>query len=312
MNPGLKCSQMHGILVLDKPKGPTSAACLADIKHQLGQKKIGHVGTLDPMATGVLVVLLGEGTKLAPFLGEGPKTYRGRLRLGQTTDTLDAEGQVTSERPWDFVTPESASQAVLAWLDMTEQEIPAFSAVKVNGRPLHELARKGLAVPDVVKPIKVFHAEVLEVDLPYLNFRVRVSPGAYVRSLVHSLGTRLGCGAHMTELTREHSHPYGLDQACGLRELLTVPGRLGQRVIPLDKALPHWPCLALTEAQTRQVRDGKWLPLTELPGPGNRALLVDHAGTPAALAEAKDKDGALRWAILRGLNPPQDATGNRA
>lgn len=308
--PGL--SQMHGVLVLDKPQGPTSARCIEVIKRQLRQKKIGHAGTLDPMATGVLVVLLGEGTKLAPFMNEGCKVYSGRLLLGQTTDTFDAEGRVTAEAPWEHITPEALRQAALEWKAMTTQEIPPYSAVKVNGQRLYKLARKGEDVPQVVKPVTIFDAEVLAAEPPHLHFRVTVSPGAYVRSLVHSLGTRLGCGAHMTELIREYSHPFGLEQAVGLDELVAEPERLAERVIPLERCLPHWPVLPLSADQARMVRDGKWLPLADLPGPESRVLLAEPDGLPVALAEPQDKDGARRWAILRGLNPRQEARGNPA
>ncbi|GFK92722.1 tRNA pseudouridine synthase B [Fundidesulfovibrio magnetotacticus] len=295
--------QQHGVLVLDKPKGPTSARCLEVIKRRLGQKKIGHAGTLDPMATGVLVVCLGEATKLAGYLTEGFKVYTGHLRLGQTTDTFDAEGRVTAEAPWEHVSPEAARDAVRAWMEKTTQEIPPYSAVKVDGQRLYKLAREGRDVPEVIKPVRVFDAETLHVELPLIHFRVKVSPGAYVRSLVHSLGTRLGCGAHLTELTRETSHPFGLSEAVSLDDLVDNPDRLAERLIPLEKALPHWPRLALSEAQARAVRDGKRLPLEDLPGPETRAVLVTPDGLPVALAEPQDLDGARRWAILRGLNP---------
>ncbi len=304
---GPRPPQMHGVLVLHKPKGPTSADCLRDIKYQLGQRKIGHAGTLDPMATGVLVVLLGEGTKLAGFLTEGQKTYTGRLRLGQNTDTFDAEGTVTSEAPWEHLSPDEVRDAALSWMEMTTQEIPPYSAVKVDGQPLYKKARRGEEVPVVIKPVKVFEAEVLHMELPFMNFRVRVSCGAYVRSLVHSLGTRLGSGAHLTELTREMSHPFGIDRAVHLDELLAEPERLADRVIPLADALPHWPVLALTPEQTKMVRDGKRVPVADLPGPDSRALLADPDGQPVALAEPQDLDGARRWVVLRGLNPEQPA-----
>ncbi len=296
--------QLHGVLVLDKPKGPTSSHCLQDIKHQLGQKKIGHAGTLDPMATGVLVVLLGEATKLAPFLTEGEKVYSGQLRLGQNTDTFDAEGRVVEELPWEHLTEEQVRHAAMAWKEMTTQEIPAYSAVKVKGTPLYKLARKGLEVPEVVKPVTVFDVEVTRIDLPFMNFRVRVSPGSYVRSLVHSLGSRLGCGAHLTELTRERSHPFGLDEAVNHAELLSNFERLAEGTIPVERALPHWPRLCLTEAQTRLVRVGTWLATADLPCSEKRALLVSSEGLPLALAETRDKDGTERWAIIRGLNLP--------
>jgi len=295
-------SQMHGVLVLDKPKGLTSARCLTLIKHRLGQRKIGHAGTLDPMATGVLVALLGEATKLAGFVLEGEKVYLGQLRLGQTTDTFDADGVVTAQAPWEHLTQARVREEVLSWREMTTQTIPPYSAVKVGGQPLYKKARKGEETPVVVKPVTIFDAEALDMELPLVNFRVRVSPGAYVRSLAHSLGTRLGCGAHLTSLTRELSHPFGLREAVSLDELLEHPGRLAERLIPLAHALPHWPRLSLTETQTRMVREGKRLCLTELPGPDARVMLVGPDGLPVALAEPQELDGARRWAILRGLN----------
>jgi tRNA pseudouridine55 synthase len=295
---------MHGVLVLDKPNGPTSARCLEIVKRRLGQKKIGHAGTLDPMATGVLVVLLGEATKIAGYVTEGQKAYTGQLRLGQNTDTFDAEGTVTSEAPWEHVTPEMVLHAVDSWKSMTTQEIPPYSAVKVNGQPLYKKARKGEEVPVVTKPVTVFEAETLSVELPLVNFRVRVSPGAYVRSLVHSLGTRLGTGAHLTQLTRELSHPFGLSEAVQLDDLVENPERLAERVIPLADALPHWPRLRLSPEQAKKVKDGKWLSLAELPGPETRVMLADPDGQPVALAEPQDRDGARRWAIIRGLNTP--------
>ncbi|WP_243361711.1 tRNA pseudouridine(55) synthase TruB [Fundidesulfovibrio terrae] len=296
--------QMHGVLVLDKPNGPTSARCLEMVKRRLGQRKIGHAGTLDPMATGVLVVLLGEATKIAGFVTEGQKVYTGQLLLGQNTDTFDAEGTVTAEAPWEHITPEMAREAVDSWKAMTTQDIPPYSAVKVNGQPLYKKARKGEEVPVVTKPVTVFEAETLSLELPLINFRVRVSPGAYVRSLVHSLGTRLGSGAHLTQLIRECSHPFGIAEAVQLDELLENPERLAQRVIPLADALPHWPRLALSPEQAKKVRDGKWLSLAELPGPETRVMLADPMGQPVALAEPQDRDGARRWAIIRGLNTP--------
>ena len=294
---------MHGVLVLNKPQGPTSARCLEIVKRRLGQKKIGHAGTLDPMATGVLVVLLGEGTKIASYVTEGQKAYSGRLKLGETTDTYDAEGQVTATAPWEHLTPETVKGAITDWLNTSSQEIPPYSAVKVGGQPLYKKARKGEDTPVVTKPAKIFDAEALNIELPLAHFRVRVSAGVYVRSLVHSLGTRLGCGAHLTELIREHSHPFGLAEAVTLDELLEHPERLAERVIPVADALPHWPKLALTQAQAKLVRDGKRPSLAELPGPDTRVMLAGPDGQPVALAEPRDMDGARRWDILRGFNP---------
>ena len=297
--------QLDGLLVLRKPAGPTSAACLNRIKHALGQPKIGHAGTLDPLAEGVLLVLLGQGTKVASYLTGGEKVYSGELKLGVTSDTYDAEGAVTAEAPVTAPSEEVA-QAIRAWEGLTEQEVPAYSAAKHKGKPLYSLARAGEEVPVKTKTVTVFHAEPLEITLPAARFRVRCSAGTYVRSLVHSLGKRLGCGAILTQLTREASQPFGLDQAHDLEAVLGEPERFAQRVIPLAEALPHWPRLRLSEPLAALVKNGAWLPLSETgqgqtQAAGDHAVLLTPEGLPLALVEAQAKDGQLRWAILRGL-----------
>jgi tRNA pseudouridine55 synthase len=300
-------AQLDGLLVLNKPSGPTSAGCLNSIKHTLGQGKIGHAGTLDPLAQGVLLVLLGQGTKVASYLTSGAKVYSGKMRLGVTTDTFDMEGTVVEEKPIDNISQEDVRAAILGWKDLTEQEVPAYSAAKHEGKPLYELARKGEAVPVKEKRIEVYEVEPLEIELPYARFRVRCLAGTYIRSLVHSLGIRLGCGAALAQLTREACEPYGLDAAFSLDEVLGEPERFAERVIPLAKALPHWRTIVLSPTLAALVKNGAWLPVggpsgEELAGqPGEHVMLVEESGEPVALAEATPKDGALRWMILRGL-----------
>ena len=186
--------QLDGVLVLNKPSGPTSARCLSALK-RLGQRKIGHAGTLDPMASGVLLVLLGQGTKIAShLLADGGKVYSGQLRLGLTTDTWDIQGEVLTESPWQQVTEADVRAEVAHWLTLHEQEVPAYSAAKHEGQSLYKLARKGKEVPKKVKSMEISQADVLEVELPFVRFRVACSSGTYIRSLAHSLGMRLGCG----------------------------------------------------------------------------------------------------------------------
>jgi tRNA pseudouridine55 synthase len=299
--------QLHGVLVLNKPSGPTSNRCLTAIK-RLGQSKIGHAGTLDPLAAGVLVVLLGEATKIAPYVMEGEKTYLGELRLGQTTDTYDSQGAVTAEAPFDHVTSQALGEAITSWRELTSQEVPPYSAAKHQGRPLYELARKGLATPVKQKKISVFDARIVTIDSPSATFRVRVSAGVYIRSLVHSLGKRLGCGAVMTALTREASRPFDLMQAHGLDDILAAPETLPERIIPLAAALPHWPTVALAPDASALVRQGVRVPADDAATAGMCALLTDEDHRPLALARAEETDGRLRWAITRGLfGDPQPA-----
>ncbi|MBF0514973.1 MAG: tRNA pseudouridine(55) synthase TruB [Desulfovibrionaceae bacterium] len=297
-------AQLDGILVLDKPRGPSSAKCVEAVKFELGQKKIGHAGTLDPMAQGVLVVLLGQATKLSGFLLAGDKVYRGRFELGRATDTYDDLGEVVARHDGPLPGREEVEAAVAAWNGVARQEVPPYSAAKHQGAPLYKLARAGKAAPVKVKDVKISQAAVLSRDAAWVDFRVRVSSGTYIRSLVHSLGTRTGVGAVLIELVREYSHPFGIDQAVGLGELLDDPAQLTRRVLPLTAALPGWPSLVVSGEAERAARQGIWLAAEGdfAPDPGHaNAFFVTDDGAPLALAALREKDGKPMWAVARGL-----------
>ncbi|MDR2801320.1 MAG: tRNA pseudouridine(55) synthase TruB [Desulfovibrio sp.] len=290
--------QLHGVLVLNKPSGPSSTRCLAAIK-RLGQRKIGHAGTLDPLAAGVLLVLLGQATKISPhLLAGGRKVYSGVLRLGQTTDTWDCEGDILDESPWDRVSAEDARREVALWREVREQPVPPYSAAKHNGQPLYRLARKGRDMPQKVKRIKISQADALDVSLPFVRFRVTCSSGTYIRSLAHSLGMRLGCGAVLTELTREYSHPFGLDAACYLRDIEADPSLLGRHLRPVAEALPEWTRVELAPGEAARVRNG--LPVFRSLTPKTENALLLYQGDVLALAR-RGAEAAPYWAVLRGL-----------
>jgi tRNA pseudouridine55 synthase len=297
--------QLDGVLVLHKPGGPTSTDCLNKIKWNLGQKKIGHAGTLDPMATGVLVVLLGQGTKLANYLSADRKTYRGSLILGQATDTYDVQGTVLAEAAWNHLAPATVRSEILAWKGTMSQEVPPVSAAKHEGKPLYALHRAGKETPVKVKDITIFDVEILDLDLPRVTFRVTCSAGTYIRSLAHSLGMRLGCGAVLSELEREASHPFTLDQAHSLEAVLDSKDRLTDLVLPMTEALPHWPKLLLSKEHAALVQNGARLPVSLFPAypaqAGDLALMLAPTQEPLALVEARQADQTLSWAILRGL-----------
>lgn len=299
--------QQHGILLLNKPKGPSSGGCIGKIK-RLGQKKIGHAGTLDPMAQGLLVVLLGQGTKLSNYLMTGgEKVYSGTIKLGETTDTWDAEGQVTDTADWQHITEDDVRAEVAHWLDITEQEVPAFSAAKHKGKSLYKLAREGKETPVKIKTVKISEAATLSVELPFLRFRVRCSTGTYIRSLAHSLGIRLKCGAVLTELIREYSHPFSLDNACEPEELVENPELLESKVISLEQALPTWPKIILSDEEIALVKNGNPIPydpdkIAQMPfSIGINAMLLDADRTPLALVETNIVQRQPVWSILRGL-----------
>ena len=299
--------QAHGVLVLNKPKGPSSAHCLAVLK-RMGQKKIGHAGTLDPMARGVLLVLLGYATKISSYLMEdGGKIYSGCLRLGRVTDTWDAEGRMLEEKTWEHINDRDVLAGIHAWQGRTVQFVPPFSAAKHQGSPLYKLARAGKLIPLKVKEIEISRAELLEMELPYVCFRVACSSGTYIRSLAHSLGMRLGCGAVLTELTREYSHPFSLDAACSLDALCAEPERLFEWVLPIARALPHWPLIELTDEEAARTRNGASVPheaqrMADMPFQlGAHALLQSPDKIPLALAQASVSNGIRVWSVLRGL-----------
>ena len=299
--------QADGVLVLHKPSGPTSARCLNLLK-RMGQKKIGHAGTLDPLASGVLLVLLGQATKLSGhLLADGGKIYSGCLRLGQSTDTWDVQGQVVAEADWQHVSEAEVRAGITAWQELREQPVPPFSAAKHEGQPLYRLARKGLEAPAKVKRMEISQAETLEVSLPFVRFRVTCSSGTYIRSLAHSLGMRLGCGAVLTELTREYSHPFGLDVACHPHELAADPSLLGRALRPIAEALPHWPTVQVTPEQAARVRNGMALPCAGTAPPQGAALRGDgqalllEGGTALALVRQQATAMGNCWAVVRGL-----------
>lgn len=311
--------QTHGVLVLNKPQGPTSARCLTAIK-RMGQRKIGHAGTLDPMASGVLLVLLGHATKISGHLmADGGKRYAGQLLLGQSTDTWDAEGAIVATAPWEHLSSAAVEEAIAAWQGELEQDVPAYSAAKHKGQALYKLARQGKDAPEKTKRVQISHAEVLSVNLPYVRFRVTCSSGTYIRSLAHSLGTRLGCGATLTELVREYSHPFDLQESHTLESLVAAPELLPQRVLPITKALPHWPVYTILPQEEVHLRNGMaqpcdasrqhgtdFRPIPEAAmsaafAPGMKAILQNTQGIPLALAEAQWLQNALHWSIIRGL-----------
>ncbi len=207
---------MDGVIIIDKPAGLTSHDVCSRIKRRLGARKVGHLGTLDPMATGVLPLVINKATKAATVLGGGTKEYVATIVLGAETDTYDREGHIVAEGDVSMVTPEKVTCVMEGFIGKIQQLPPMYSAVKRNGVPLYKLARKGITVERDHKEIEVFGIEMLEVDLPKITFRVACSKGTYVRTLCHDAGKALGCGGHLGELRRTRSGSFTLDCAVSL------------------------------------------------------------------------------------------------
>ncbi|HEX7125986.1 MAG TPA: tRNA pseudouridine(55) synthase TruB [Thermodesulfobacteriota bacterium] len=299
-------SDLHGVLVVDKPKGPTSHDVVLRVRRRLGVRKAGHTGTLDPMATGVLPVVVGEATKLVPLLMEGDKAYEAEATLGIETDTLDAEGRVVATTPAAAWPTDRAAveRAVAGLAGRRVQRPPAFSAVKVGGRPLHERARAGESAEGAPREVIVHEAlltgfEPAQGDRPpRIRFRVTCSKGTYVRVLAADLGRALGCGAHLSALRRTRSGPFGLERAVPLEALDSDPGRARAlaALVPPEEAVGHLPAVTLEAAEAVRLAHGQAVPLPAFPPsahPGIGALVrVAAPGRPLlALAEVRQGPG---------------------
>ncbi len=225
---------MNGVLVADKPAGWTSHDVVAAVKKKLKAKKVGHLGTLDPMATGVLPLVIDGATKHAEALGRGTKEYSVTLELGSSTDTYDSSGSVTRSASVDGVTGEAVVKALTGFVGKITQLPPMYSAVKRNGVPLYRLARKGVTVEREPREAEVFSLAVTEVAVPVVRFTAVCSRGTYIRSICHDLGELLGCGAHMTGLVRTRSGCFTLEGAVSPN---LAAEELAARIIPLEDAL---------------------------------------------------------------------------
>ena len=226
-----------GLLLVDKPSGPTSHDVVAQIRRRFRIPKVGHGGTLDPMATGLLVILLGKGTKISDRVMGHDKTYEATLRLGIETDSQDADGQVVAEKDAAAITAEQVAAQMKARLGDQMQMPPMVSAIKIQGVPLYKLARKGETVERPAKLIHVYRFDLLDFTPPDVRFVVECTKGTYVRTLAHDVGQSLGVGAHLVQLRRTKIGQLDVARAHPLADLLEAPA-LDGKIIPLAAALP--------------------------------------------------------------------------
>jgi len=257
---------IDGLLVVDKPEGITSLDVVREIKHRFGVKKAGHIGTLDPFATGVLPIVINEGTKLVPFLREGPKEYEVTLRLGEETNTDDWTGKVVMKQPWEGVQPEKVEALIHTFLGKIRQTPPMFSAIKMQGEPLYRLARKGIEVERKEREVEIYNIQMKEIELPLVHFKVSCSKGTYIRTLGRDIGRKIGCGAHLLRLRRIRSGPFTLGQAITWERLkdLSKPDALHSWLISLSAALPSLPEMIGDEQLVKKVRFGKEMIVQDL------------------------------------------------
>ncbi len=290
---------MEGLLNLNKPTGPTSHDVVYQVRRLLRQRRVGHGGTLDPLAAGVLPIGVGRATRLLSFLQGSVKVYWAEIRLGVSTTTYDAMGAVTVEHSVPSLAVEDLAPVLQTFQGEIEQIPPPFSAIRQDGHHLYELARAGQEVNPPSRLVHIYRLELLSWAPPQLTIEVTCSSGTYIRSLAHDLGQRLGCGAHLTALVRQQVGPFRLEEAVTLEQLAeaTAEGRVGDLLLPPDLAVQHLPLVHLDEAQAWQMVNGQQLGLPELHSAGQEWLRAYTSGGAFL--------GLLRWGPESGLWHPE-------
>lgn len=240
---------IHGVINIHKEKGYTSHDVVAKLRGIVGQKKIGHTGTLDPDATGVLPVCLGKATKLCDMLTDKNKTYETVMLLGKVTDTQDISGNVLCENSTDKLDEESVKKAILSFVGDYMQVPPMYSALKVNGKKLYELAREGVEVERKARPVTILEIQIKEINLPRVRMEVSCSKGTYIRTLCHDIGEKLGCGACMEELIRTRVSRFKLEDSLTLSQVqeLKEAGKLEEVLVPIDEMFSDYEAITLKE-----------------------------------------------------------------
>jgi len=282
---------MNGLLIIDKPEGMTSHDVVSIVRRATGERSVGHLGTLDPMATGVLPLLLGRYTRLAQFFSDSDKFYSGTIRFGFATDTFDAEGQPQSEALPLALTLDQLRVIAARFHGTVDQVPPVYSAKKIGGVPAHKLARAGKAAP--VKPARItihsFSLESLDGDIA--SFTMHVSAGGYVRSVAHELGQAAGCGAHLASLRRTQAGPFTLAQSLTIDELKALaPAEIEARLPHPRAMLPDLPSVIVDELTAGRIRNGMQVNVQELsPAP----LIKIFSGPRELLCIARRIAGTL-------------------
>lgn len=287
---------IEGVLVIDKPTGISSYDVVRVVKKRLCPKKIGHTGTLDPLASGVLPLVINGATRVVPFLDERVKQYDGTMRLGAVTDSDDSTGRVLGESPLDAsaLTWHQVQQVFDRFVGRIKQVPPMFSAAKHHGTPLYEFARRGIQVKRREREVEVFELEITGINLPLVDFRVSCSRGTYVRTLCRQVGDALGVGAHLCRLRRTRSGPFSLDQSVTLAEFeeLVDTGEIEKRVITSRQALGSMPEVEIDGDLGSRIRKGHQVFQRDLVGlrmpdlEGNQRVKILHEGEIVAIAKA--------------------------
>ena len=289
---------MTGIIILDKPSGITSFGAVARVRRICSEKKCGHSGTLDPMATGVMTVLLGGATRFCELLPNHDKEYIASFRLGMTTDTLDITGKVQSETHVN-ATKADVEEALESFTGEINQLPPMYSAVSVNGQRLYDLARQGIEVERQARKVIVYSADLLEADENTHEYKISVacSSGTYIRTLIDDIGKKLGCGAVLTALRRTRANGMSVENAVTVEQLeaAAANGSLDSLIISVEKALESYPSVQVTEAQAKRFSNGGELDLNRIKSPKMLGYyrVYDHNKKFLGLGEIADSENLL-------------------
>lgn len=285
-----------GIILIDKPRGMTSHDVVDRVRRVAGTKRVGHTGTLDPMADGLLIVCIGTGTAVAQFLTGLDKVYMGTARLGAISSTYDAEGEITNQ---DRPLPTEASEVIEAMhkqLGSVLQLPPPYSAIKIKGRKLYEYARAGEVVPQRPRRVNVTRFELLHFEPPRMHFLARVGSGTYIRSMAHDLGLELGCGAFLEKLRRTQVGGFGIDQAIALDKLIQQPELLPAHLLSITEALAHLPKLTIQPQAESAILNGcafstgEILEFEGIICPGQPVLVINTRGRALSVVKADSND----------------------
>jgi tRNA pseudouridine55 synthase len=279
---------MNGILNIDKPAGWTSHDVVAWVRRVLREKRVGHAGTLDPMATGVLLVCVGQATRVVEYLTAGQKVYRAEAQLGVTTDTYDADGQVVATEPVPSLTVDDLRSALAGFVGEIQQCPPAYSAIKQNGEAAYRKARRGEAVELPARPVTIHGIDLLDWDPAASKFTIDVTcgPGTYIRSLTHDLGQVLGCGAVLTRLTRTRSGQFTLDDAVALDDVAEAARAddVARHLRPLATALAKLTRVPVDAERAARLTSGQFITCPEPPSVEIGYAVDEGDGVVAILA----------------------------
>jgi len=290
---------MDGVLNINKSSGMTSHDVVLHVRRMFKEKRVGHTGTLDPSATGVLVLCLGKATRIAQYLEAGEKEYQAVLRLGVITDTLDAEGRVLETRT--YIPPDRSRilDALQRFTGNITQIPPAYSALKIGGVPSYKLARQGKALPLKARQVIIHDIQLISYDDPWIKISVRCSKGVYIRSLCADLGEAWGCGAHLANLVRTRSGRFRIEEGATLDRLSNYnPEELNAALVPIDNALDDMPAITVNESDSIRILHGNRIEKTAN-AIGEEGLMVrihDEAGR--FLAIARKGSGILKPEIV--------------